>query len=122
MVVGNAERFPDLDGFVVVLENGEIQLFLGKPEVIGIGGKIIGPGAHLFFEILAEAEVAEHLEEGLMATRGADDLDVVGAHALLSGGCADIGVVKLFLMQEVGLELNHARARQEQGRVVGDQR
>ncbi len=48
--------------------------------------------------------------------RIADGLDVAGAEALLHGGEAAGG--RLRLAHEVGLELDHAGAREEQRRVA----
>ena len=117
MVFGHAERLPDLDGLVVVLEDGEVQLVLRKAE--HLRGELEGPGAHLVLEIAAEAEVAQHLEER-QVTGIADVVDVVGAHAFLHCGSADICGIKLLLMKEVGLELHHACAGEQKRRVIGD--
>ena len=43
-----------------------------------------------------------------------DIVDVVGAYALLSGCSANVAAIKLLLMKEVGLELNHASAGKQQ--------
>ena len=50
-----------------------------------------------------------------------DIVDVVGAYALLSGGGANVLAIKLLLMKEVGLELNHASAGKQQRWIIGDQ-
>ena len=120
VILGHAQVLPNLNGLVVVLEHGEVQALRRQPQ--HVHGEIVGPGAHLFFEVRAEGEVAEHLEEAQMTARGADDVDVVGAHALLHGGGADIGRLQLLLLQEVGLELHHAGARQKKRRIVGNER
>ena len=119
MVLGNAERLPDLDRLVVILEHCKVELLRRQAE--HLGGELEGPGTHLVLEVLSEAEVAHHLEEGQVA-RVADVVDVVGTHALLRGRGADVGWVELLLVKEVGLELHHAGARQKQRRVVGDER
>ena len=68
------------------------------------------------FEVVAEREVAEHLEERHVPRGEADFVDVGRAEALLTGrealawGCLDTG--------EVGLERLHARDVEEDGRVV----
>src|SRR5262249_16618153 len=72
-------------------------------------------------EIVAEREVAEHLEKRVM-TRGITDvLQVVvlaaGAHAFLRGDRAL--VVALLDAGEDILELHHAGVGEEQGRFVG---
>src|SRR5690606_32859140 len=71
-------------------------------------------------EIVAEAEVAQHLEEGVVTRRVADVFQVVvlaaSAHALLAGGGAGVGA--LFQAEEAVLELIHAGVGEQQGRVV----
>ena len=44
-----------------------------------------GPVDRLALEVVAEAEVAQHLEERLVERGPADVLDVAGADALLAG-------------------------------------
>ena len=120
VALGHAEALPDLDGLIVVKVHREVQLLLRKPQ--DLGGELVGPGAHLLLKVRAEAEVAEHLEEAQVTPCGSDDVDVVGAHALLHRRRADVGGVELLHMQEVGLELHHARAREQKRRIVGDKR
>ena len=71
-------------------------------------------------EVIAEGEVAEHLEKRVVAARVADVLEIVvlaaGAHALLRGGRAR--VVALLQAEEDVLELVHARVGEQQRRVV----
>lgn len=95
MAVFNAEALPNLDGLVVVFEHGEVQLFFRQAE--HFGRELIRPSAHFVLKIFAEAEVAQHLEERKVA-RIANVVDVVGAHALLHGGGADIGRLQLLLL------------------------
>ena len=118
MAFVDAEALPDLDGLVVVKEHGEVEFLFRKAQ--NLGGELHCPGAHLLLEVLAEAEVAQHLEEAQVTAVGADDVDVVGAHALLNGGGADVVGVELLHMQEVRLELHHAGAGKKQRRVVGN--
>ena len=120
-VVGrDADLLPDLCRLVVIGEHGDVDAVLLKLE--DLGGELVRPGAHLLLEVLAKREVAEHLEERQMTPVGADDVDVVGADALLRGGGADIAVVQVLLLQEVRLELDHTGNRQQKRRVIGDQR
>ena len=119
VILRNAQALPDFDGFVVVLEHGEVELFSRKAQ--NLGRELVGPSAHLVLEVLAEAEVAHHLEEAQVAGI-ANVVDVVGAHALLGSGGADVLAVELLLMKEVGLELNHTRAGKQKRRIVGDKR
>ncbi len=58
-----------------------------KPSVIRPPG--VGDGA--FLEVVAEGEVAHHLEERQVALGGADDVDVRGAKALLDRDRARVG-------------------------------
>ncbi len=71
-------------------------------------------------EVIAEREVAEHLEERVMARRAPDVLEVVvlaaRAHALLAA--RGTHVVAPFLAEEDRLELDHARVGEEERRVV----
>ena len=71
-------------------------------------------------EIVAEAEVAQHLEEGVMACGIADVFQIVvlaaGAHAFLRAGGAGVG--SLVEAEEYVLELVHARIGKQQGGVV----
>src|SRR3546814_20547746 len=74
----------------------------------------------LVLEIVAEREVAEHLEEGVVPGGIADIVEVVvlaaGADAFLRGRGAGIGA--LLLAGEDILELHHAGIGKHQGRVV----
>ncbi len=84
-----------------------------------LGEELPGEIHGLLLEVVAEGEVAQHLEEGVVARRPAHVLQVVvlapGADALLAGGGAR--VVALLLAQEDVLELVHARVGEEEGRV-----
>src|SRR5690606_27566430 len=70
--------------------------------------------------IVAEAEVAEHFEEGVVARGVADVFQIVvlaaGTHALLAAGGAAVGA--LLQAQETILELIHPGVGEQQGRVV----
>ena len=71
-------------------------------------------------EIVAEAEVAQHLEEGVVARGVADRIQIVvlaaGAHAALRRGRAR--VVALFGAEEGVLELHHARVGEQQRTIA----
>jgi hypothetical protein len=108
---------PDLDRLVVGFEDGH-------PDAFGIeledrGGQLPGQRDGLLLEVVAEREVAQHLEEGEVAGRRADDVDVGGAEALLDG--RGPRPRRLLLAEHVGLELHHARRGEQQRRVVGDE-
>ena len=69
----------------------------------------------LALEIVAEAEVAQHLEEGVVVGGAADVVDVAGAEAFLAG--RGPGELQLAAAEEMVLELVHA-GRGEQHRGV----
>ena len=91
----------------------------------GAGQELPGVLDRLALEVVAETEVAEHLEERVVARRVADVLEIVvlaaGAHAALRRRGA---LVAAFLVaEEHVLELHHAGVREQQRRVVaGHQR
>src|SRR5207237_7103974 len=92
---------PDLGSLVVSLEHG-------RPEPVGLQpeplrDELPGPPAGVALEVVAEGEVAEHLEEGEVAGGAPDLLQVDGTEALLDGGGAGVG--RGLLAQEVRLEL-----------------
>ena len=78
-----------------------------------------GPVDRLALEIVAEAEVPQHLEERLVERGLADVFDVAGAQAFLAGrGPLEVGIAQ---PHELFLELVHAGGREQHGRVVGHQ-
>ena len=93
------DLLPQLFGVVVFAKNGDVQLVFRQAVVLGdqLPGEVDGFG----FEVIAEREVAQHLEERVVPARVADVIQIVvlaaGAHALLRGGGAL--VVALFLAQ-----------------------
>ena len=111
---------PDADRLIVILKHREMELLDGKAK--HVHREIKRHRAHLTFEVFSEGEVAEHLEEAQVTTGGADDVDIVCAHALLNGGGANIGLFELLLLKEVGLELHHSRTREQKGGIVGNER
>jgi len=97
----------------------------GHPEAIlrqsqHAGDELPRPTDGVFFEIVAETEIAQHLEEGVMARGVADILQIVvltaGAYAALRAGRAL--VAQVFPTQQRILELNHARVGEQQRRIV----
>ncbi len=108
-VVGEArDLLPEPGRLVVGVVDGDEQLVLLQPELL----RDQGPGQldRALLEIVAEREIAEHLEEGEMARGVADIVEVVvlaaGAHAFLRRGGALIG--PLLDAGEDVLELHHA--------------
>ena len=66
---------PDIKGLVVIPVNGYPEPLLRKP--VDLGYELPGPHYGLFFEIVAEGEIAEHLEEGVMPPRVPHVVEVV---------------------------------------------
>ena len=109
---------PDVEGFVVgVIDRDQQLLFRQAPHA---GQQLPGVGDGIALEVVAEAEIAQHFEEGVVAGGVADLVEVVvlaaGAHAALAGRGA--GVAALLGAQEHVLELDHAGVGEQQGRVV----
>ena len=118
-VFGEArDLLPVTGGLVVGMVDGDEQLVLLQPELPG--DEVPGEFDCALLEIVAEGEIAEHLEERQMARCVADIVEVVvlasRAHALLRGGGARIGT--LLQPGEDVLELHHAGIGEHQGRIV----
>jgi len=106
-----ARSFVRRDPFLT-LEVGEDHAILRELQLLR--EKIPREDDGLLLEVIAEAEVAQHLEEGVMPRRGAHVLEVVvlaaDAHALLRRGGA---LVRPGLpAREHILELDHPRVRE----------
>ena len=118
-VFGHADLVgPEAEGLVVVEIDGGVEPVLGQAE--DPGDELPGEGDGLPLEVVAEGEIAEHLEEGVVLGRPADGLEVVvlaaDAHALLDRGRPR--VAPLFESQEDVLELVHPGVGEQDGRVV----
>ena len=109
---------PQPEGLVVVVIDGDGEPVLVETEVAGQQPPGVFDGVLL--EIVAEGEIAEHLEEGVVAGGVADVVEVVvlaaGADAFLGGRGAHVGAL-LDLGEDV-LELHHAGIGEHQRRVV----
>ena len=109
---------PEVEGLVVggVHRDHEAR----RIDLQRAGDEVPGEADGVLLEVVAEGEVAEHLEEGVVAGGVAHVLEVVvlaaGAHAALAGGGAH--VVALVAAQEAVLELHHAGVGEQQRRVV----
>ena len=110
---------PDASRLVVVRVHGHPDPILGESQ--DFGDELPSPDDGVFLEVVAEAEVAEHLEERLVAPGVADVFQIVvlaaGAYAPLATHGALV-VAALAPGQRI-LELHHAGVREEQRRVVG---
>ena len=122
----NACVQPELLGLIVArrlrvaFEDGDVEPVFVDAEPVGRGQQFPRIRDGIFLEVVAEGEVAEHLEEGVVAACEADVLKVVmlaaRAHALLRRGGAHIG--PLLRSKERVLELVHARVGEQQRGVV----
>ncbi len=117
--VGKARHLaPEVGRLVVVVIDGDQQLVLRQAEVLGQQLPRQRDGA--FLEIVAEREIAQHLEERMVARGVADIVEVVvlaaGADAFLR--CHGAHIVALLDAGEHVLELNHAGVGEQQRRVV----
>ncbi len=119
LVVGEARDLaPERGRLVIVGEHGDEQPILGKRKVAG--EKLPGEEDRALLEIIAEGEIAEHFEEGVMARGVADIVEVVvlaaGAHAFLRRGRPRR--FRLLGPGEHVLERHHAGIGEHQRRVV----
>ena len=106
---------PDRVRLVVVEVDRHRQPVGGNLE--DLAQELPGPVDRLALEVVAEAEVAQHLEERLVERGLADVLDVAGAQAFLAGGGAR--EARVAQAHELALELVHPGGREEHRRVVG---
>ena len=124
---GDARLNPKPLGFVVArdgrvaFEDGHVELCRIDAEPLWRSQQLPGVGDGFALEVVAEAEIAEHLEEGVMAAGEADVFEIVmlsaGADAFLRGGSA--GVVAALGTEEDILELVHAGVGEEQRWIIG---
>jgi hypothetical protein len=116
---GQADVFrPDVVGLVIVDVDRRPQFI--RRQLVDLRQQLPGPLQRVALEVVAEAPVAQHLEEGVVARRVAHVLQVVvlaaGAQAGLDRGGADVRA--LVGAQEHVLELHHAGIGEHQRRVV----
>jgi hypothetical protein len=109
---------PQLVGLVILGIDADPEALGG--QLVDLDQQFPGVADRVALEVVAEGEVAEHLEEGVVARRVADVLEVVvlaaGADALLRGRRAQVG--PLVEAEEDVLELVHAGVGEQQCRVV----
>ena len=102
------ELLPDRERFLVLAEHRDREPLL--VEAVVLGEQLPREDDRALLEVVAEREVAQHLEEGVVARGVADVVEVVvlaaGAHALLRGRGGVVGA--RLLAGEHVLELHHA--------------
>jgi len=112
------DALPQRERVVVVVIDRHPQPVLRQTEFLG--DQVPGELDRQRLEIVAEREIAEHLEKGVMARGVADVVEVVvlaaGAHAFLRGDGAVVGP-PLDAGEDV-LELHHAGVGEHQRRIV----
>ena len=117
-VRGYSGRPPQVERLVVVQVYRYVEAVLGQAQPLG--HELQAEGYGVLFEVVADAEVAQHLEQGEVG-RIADLVDVHRPERLLGGREPPVGGRRL--AGEVGLELDHPGGRQQQCRVADrDQR
>ena len=118
-LVAEAVRLPQLHRLlvrrhlVVAAEDAHPDLVARDPELVG---ELQRPLDRLGLEVVAEREVAEHLEEGEVPRRLPHVLDVRGAEGALAGG--DARGRRRLDAQEVGLVLLHPGGREQHAGVA----
>ena len=109
---------PDVVGLVVLGVDRDPEL-LGR-QLVDLGQQLPGESDRVLLEVVAEAEIAQHLEEGVVTRGVADVLEVVvlaaGADAFLRRGRPRVR--PLVEAEEHVLELVHAGVGEQQRRVV----
>ena len=110
---------PDGRRLVVITVDCDPQLVCRQLQLLC--AELPGPGNGFLLEVVAEGEVAEHFEEGVMAGSAAHIFQVIvlsrDTQALLCRRGPRIAAV--FLAGEAFLELHHAGIGKEQARIVG---
>ena len=110
--------FPDVEGFIVSRVDGHQQALFRQLQHLGQEAPCKLDG--ILLEVVAEAEVAQHFEEGVVTSGIADVFQIVvlttGTHATLGSRRAIVGT--LVCAKEHVLELVHTRVGKQQGRVV----
>ena len=113
---------PVIEGDLILLPDRHPQAVAVQTVaalVRGTGQQVPGVVDRPLLEVIAEGEVAVHLEERSMPSGLADIVDVVGADALLHTGGP--GPRRGFSAQDVGDERNHARHGEQDRGLRGDQ-
>ena len=113
---------PVVEGDLVLFPDRHPQAVAVEPVaalVAGVGEQVPREVDRALFEVVAEGEVAVHLEERAVARRLAHVVDVVRPHALLHGGRP--GPRRRLRSEDVGDEGDHSRDREQNGGLGRDQ-
>ena len=105
---------PNAGRLVIIEINRGREPLRSEPEPFLVGQELPGPGNRLPLEVIAEAEIAQHLEKSMVIRSPPHIVDVARPQALLAG-CRP-GELQLAPPEEVVFELIHAgRSEQDQG-------
>lgn len=118
-VIGKTgDLLPEIKGLIVGMINRDQQAVAVDAEFLG--DQVPGMGDRFFLEIIAEGEVTEHFEEGMVTGGITDIVEIVmlaaGAHAFLRRCRRGIGTA--FKTGEDVFELHHAGIGEHQCRIV----
>ena len=114
MVGRNTELLcPDVIRLVIVLIDADIYFIRGHLE--HLGAELPCPRGCLTLEVIAEREIAEHLEESAVARGDSDALNIGRSDALLAG--CDAGSRRCQLACKIFLERCHAGVDEKQALI-----
>ena len=105
---------PDIEGLVVVQVDGRIQAFL--IEAHHLGQEFPGPVDRLSLKIIAEGEIAQHLEEGTVAGCLSHIFNIAGTDTFLAGGHPSSG--RNLRACEIRLQRSHTGIDQQKALVI----
>ena len=112
---------PQLPRFVVFVKDGDTQMLTRNLQVFG--DELPREADRIALEVIAEREVAEHLEKGVVTRRVADLFKVVvlasGTDTFLRRGRSPISIGGALHAEKDLLELDHPCVREKQGRIIG---
>lgn len=105
---------PEREGFFIFLVYGHKHPLLRK--LVHLGGELPSPLARIFLEVVAEAEVSEHLEERMVPGCDSHVFYVVCSDALL--GCCGPRNLPRPLAEKYRLELQHTWHTKQQSDLL----
>ena len=112
--------FPDFIGFIVSFIDGDPQTLFWQGKPVFTGQQFPCILNSIVFEVIAEAEVAQHFEESVVTCSVTDVFQVIvlttRTYTTLRGGCA--GIITLVEAKENILELVHPGVGKQQSRVI----
>ncbi len=111
---------PNVIGFIIGGVNRNPQFFLGQTKPLRAGQQFPGVTDGVAFEIITEAEVTQHFEEGMVTRSVTHVFQIVmlttGTHTTLRGRGSHI--ITFVQPQENILELVHPGIGKQQRRII----